>query len=132
VEGFVAEDLHARRVFSLAHGVGGTVRVTSATGVARKAEQWLRPDGRLLTLRGAGVTADETPVDQIVVVRAHGMKEGWYLASSRNDLSGAKIKNLYGRRFTIEENFRDTKDAHFGLGLSSTHVSTPARRDHLC
>ena len=44
---------------------------------------------------------------------------------------GAQIKTLYGRRFTIEENLRDTKDLHFGLGLSATHITVPARRDRL-
>ncbi len=46
-------------------------------------------------------------------------------------MSGAQIKGLYGRRFTIEENLRDTKNLHFGLGLSSTHIKIPARRDRL-
>lgn len=59
------------------------------------------------------------------------MKEAWYLASSREDPSGAEIKRLYGRRFTIEETFRDTKDLHFGLGLSSTHIKDPSRRDRM-
>ena len=109
----------------------GNIRVTSASGEARTAAEWLRPDGRLLELRGAGVTADDTTVERIVIVRAQGMKDAWYLASSRTDLTGAKIKDLYGRRFTIEENLRDTKDLHFGLGLSATHISVPARRDRL-
>jgi hypothetical protein len=38
---------------------------------------------------------------------------------------------LYGRRFTIEETFRDTKDVHFGMGLSATHIGSNARRDRL-
>ena len=38
---------------------------------------------------------------------------------------------LYGKRFTTEENFRDTKDIKFGLGLSATHIGTPERRDRL-
>ena len=38
---------------------------------------------------------------------------------------------LYGRRFTTEENFRDTKDIRYGLGLSSTHIGTPHKRDRL-
>jgi hypothetical protein len=109
----------------------GGIRVTSAAGVAKKAQEWLRPDGRLLELRGVGVTANDTPVDRVVIVRARGMKDAWYLASSRTDLTGAQIKQLYGRRFTIEENLRDTKDLHFGLGLSATHIGTPERRDRL-
>ena len=37
----------------------------------------------------------------------------------------------YGRRFTIEEKLRDTRDLHFGQGLSSTHIKSPERRDRL-
>jgi hypothetical protein len=38
---------------------------------------------------------------------------------------------LYGKRFTIEESFRDTKDLRFGLGLAATHVRRTDRRDRL-
>ena len=38
---------------------------------------------------------------------------------------------LYGRRFTIEETFRDTKNLRFGLGLSATHIRSAARRDRM-
>ena len=38
---------------------------------------------------------------------------------------------LYGKRFTIEETFRDTKDVHFGMGLKATHIGDSSRRDRL-
>lgn len=44
---------------------------------------------------------------------------------------GQEAVRLYGRRFTIEEAFRDTKDARYGLGLSATHIRDPFRRDRL-
>lgn len=53
------------------------------------------------------------------------------LATNYAGLSARYIVDLYARRFTIEENFRDTKDIRFGFGLSSTHISTPERRDRL-
>lgn len=109
----------------------GAVKVASAAGEVRSAKEWLRPDGRLLELRGVGVTSDGTPVERVVMVKARGMKDAWYLAASRTDLTGAQLKDLYGRRFSIEETFRDTKDLHFGLGLSATHIGVPARRDRL-
>src|SRR5688572_28246292 len=59
------------------------------------------------------------------------MKEPWCLATSRADLPPKQVVLLYGRRFSIEENFRDTKDPRFGLGLSATHIGEPARRDRL-
>lgn len=109
----------------------GCIRVTSADGDARKAEEWVRPGGRLRELRGANVTTDAMPVARIVIVRAAEMKDTWYLASGRTDLSGARIKQLYGRRFAIEENLRATKNLHFALGLSATHITVPARRERL-
>ena len=59
------------------------------------------------------------------------MKEAWCLATSRTDLRATEIVKLYGRRFTIEEGFRDEKDIRFGMGLSATHIDDPARRDRI-
>lgn len=109
----------------------GCIHVTAATGITHTAREWLRPDGRVRALRRAAVTAAATPVAQVVVVHARGMKDAWYLATSRADLTGAQCVRLYARRFTIEENLRDTKDLHFGLGLSATHIGVPERRDRL-
>ena len=41
------------------------------------------------------------------------------------------IVKWYGKRFTIEETFRDTKNGHLGMGLSATHIRNEARRDRL-
>jgi hypothetical protein len=59
------------------------------------------------------------------------MKDPWCLATSRTDLTASAITKLYGKRFRIEETFRDTKDMRYGLGLSSTRISKPPRRDRL-
>lgn len=59
------------------------------------------------------------------------MKEAWCLASSRSDLSGSQIKAAYGRRFTVEETFRDVKNPRLGLGLKQTVVRRNDRRDML-
>ena len=59
------------------------------------------------------------------------MKDAWYLVSSRKDLSGSDIVKYYGMRWKIEPYFRDIKDQRFGMGLESTHISTPDRRDRL-
>jgi hypothetical protein len=68
-------------------------------------------------------------VDGVVCVRARGMKDAWCLAVHGVPLAAAV--RLYGRRFTIEETFRDTKDPRYGLGLSATHVRDVGRRDRL-
>jgi hypothetical protein len=82
-------------------------------------------------LKGASVTQDRFPIPAVVVVKEPGMKEAWCLATSRSDLTARAVVKLYGKRFSIEENFRDSKDIHFGMGLSATHIGDTARRDRL-
>ncbi len=108
----------------------GGVTVHSATGESRAAAAWVPPNGRIRHLRGATVTAARYALDAVVCVKARGMQEPWCLAV-RGPLTGAGAVQLYGRRFTIEETFRDTKDSRNGLGLSATHVRDPRRRDRL-
>lgn len=59
------------------------------------------------------------------------MKDAWYLATSRSDQTGSEIKQAYGRRFSVEETFRDVKNPRLGLGLKQTGVSRNDRRDAL-
>ena len=109
----------------------GVVLVTSEEGVTRPASEWVPDNGRPRILRNARVTAEQVPVPAVVLVHAKGMKEPWILAVSDLELSAAEAVKQYGRRFTIEETFRDIKDLRFGMGLSSTRASTPERRDRL-
>jgi hypothetical protein len=89
------------------------------------------PNGRAKKYSAISVTQTKTPVPAVVCVHAKKMKEPWCLSTSRDDLSASEVVALYGRRFTIEENFRDTKDPRFGMGLSATHVGRTDRRDRL-
>jgi hypothetical protein len=59
------------------------------------------------------------------------MKDPWCLATSHADKAGAEIVKLYGKRFTIEETFRDVKNLRFGMGLWDTRISEPERRDRV-
>ena len=67
----------------------------------------------------------------VVCVHAKGMKEPWCLAASDAEASAATLVNHYARRWTIELQFRDTKDLRFGMRLSATRIGEPARRDRL-
>jgi Transposase DDE domain len=107
------------------------IAVTDADGTTKSAGDWVPSNGRPKMLVGALVTADKTPVKAVVCTKAKGMKQAWCIATSRADLGAAGVVKLYGRRFTIEEQFRDTKDLRFGMGLSWTHIGTPERRDRL-
>ena len=98
-------------------------------GKQQPADQWLSSTGRARKLEGVRVTHDRTEIGAVVAVHAKGMKEAWYLATSLRTPTAAAIIKLYGRRFTIEETFRDQKDLRFGLGLRMTHIRNPARRD---
>jgi hypothetical protein len=107
------------------------IMVASADGDRRRAKDWVLETGRPLLLRGATVTNHKYRLPAVVCVKAPAMKEAWCLATSHGDKPASEIVKLYGRRFTIEESFRDTKDLHFGLGLSATRIGNSKRRDRL-
>lgn len=109
----------------------GCIEVCDANGEGKPAADWLSPSGRAKMMKDVEVTKDRTKVPAVVVVRARKMKDAWCLATSRSDLNATRIVKLYGRRFTIEETFRDQKDPRFGLGLSATRTKSCARRDRL-
>ena len=109
----------------------GNIHVTAADGQSKPAAEWVGKGGRARTLRDARVTAKGQPVGAVVCVHAKGMKEPWCLASSARDAPVAMLVRHYAERWTIEPQFRDTKDLHFGMGLSATRIGAPTRRDRL-
>ena len=109
----------------------GNIRVADATGETRPAAEWVGKGGRARKLRLARVTAQGQQVGAVVCVHAKGMKEPWCLAASDPEASAAELINHYARRWTIEPQFRDTKDLRFGMGLSATRIGEPMRRDRL-
>ncbi len=109
----------------------GNITVTAVNGEARTAAAWVGPGGRASVLRGALVTAERYQVGTVLCVRDKDMKQPWCLATSLTDATASALKRLYGKRWSIECGFRDTKDLRFGMGMGSIHVSTPGRRDRL-
>ena len=59
------------------------------------------------------------------------MKDAWRIVASDASLAGRDIVALYGKRFSIEEMFRDMKDLRYGMGMSWNQVGTPDRRDRM-
>jgi len=108
----------------------GVINVEDQDGELRAGREWVYPNGRIRELVGAKVTDRGTRVGAVVTVKKRGMKDSWLLVTS---LAGQKerVVQLYSRRFTCEENFRDEKDRRFGLGFKQTRVSTCERRDRL-
>jgi hypothetical protein len=109
----------------------GNIHVTAADGQSKPAAEWVGKGGRARTLRDARVTAKGQPVGAVVCVHAKGMKEPWCLVSSARDTPAAMLVRHYAERWTIEPQFRDTKDLQFGMGLSATRIGEPTRRDRL-
>jgi hypothetical protein len=109
----------------------GAILVEDAGGTQKAAEAWVPSSGRATMIKSARVTKERAPVPAVVVVHQAKMKEPWCLATSLAALKAAEIVALYGKRFTIEETFRDAKDLRFGMGLSATHIRDAGRRDRL-
>lgn len=109
----------------------GNIVVEAGDGEIRTAAEWVPKGGRALKLVDARVTRERHAVPAVVVVHDRKMKESWCLATSLKDERASAIVKKYGKRFTIEETFRDTKDIHFGMGLSATHIARADRRDRL-
>jgi hypothetical protein len=109
----------------------GNIHVTDATGTTKPAAEWVGAGGRARKLADARVTAKGQQVGAVVCVHAKNMKEPWCLATSEQDATAATLINHYAKRWTIEPQFRDTKDLRFGMGLSATRIAEPMRRDRL-
>jgi hypothetical protein len=108
------------------------IYVEAESGEIRKAAEWVGRGGRMRVLRHARVTAQPTAVPVVVCVQEPAMKDAWCLVSSRADWTGSQLKQAYGRRFTVEETFRDLKNPRLGLGLKQTVITRNDRRDMLC
>jgi hypothetical protein len=109
----------------------GNIRVTDVSGQTRVAAEWVGTGGRARKLRNARVTAQGRQVGAVVCVQAKGMKESWCLAASDPEATAAVLVNHDAKRWTIEPAFRGVKDLRFGMGLSSTRIGEPTRRDRL-
>jgi Transposase DDE domain len=107
------------------------IKVTDKSGVSRRADQWLRGDGRAVRLPGASITKDQQPVGSFIAVQQPGMKDAWFLICDEGVETATEGIALYGRRFSTEETFRDQQDPRFGLGLDHLRLEDPAKRDRL-
>ena len=107
---------------------GGT-RVTACDGETRNADEWVGKGGRARKLRAAKVTAELCEVGAVICVKSKDMKEAWCLATNNKNANAKEIIKTYSLRWKIEPSFRNIKDLHFGMGMSSVRISDPVRRD---
>lgn len=92
-----------------------------------RARDLVAKNGRIRGFPDACVTRSKFPVG-VVTVKRKRMKEAWCLATTMAR-KPAEVVDLYRRRFTCEESFRDEKDILFGFGALTTRFGEPARRD---
>ena len=103
------------------------ILVEDEAGEGRSAADWIPPNGQIREISGACVTKGRFPVG-VVCVKRRGMKEAWCLATTLEGQKG-RVVELYSRRFTCEENFRDEKDRRYGFGFVETSIGCTHRRD---
>lgn len=109
----------------------GAIKVTDGEGLTQTGSEWVPANGRARRLDNARMTGGRKPVSSVICVKKKGMSEPWCLATNLVDMPTADIVKLYGRRFTIEETFRDVKDQRFGMGMKATSTARADRRDRL-
>jgi hypothetical protein len=80
-------------------------------------------------LREVRVTAERVPVPAVVLVHAPKMKEAWCLATTLSNRKASEIVKLYGKRFTMEETFRDNRDLYSVWGFRLCTSMTPSGGD---
>lgn len=83
--------------------------------------------GKCKDLGSVGLTKGKSFLTRLVICWDEGQKEPWLLATNL-DLPKRMIVRLYGKRFQIEESFRDQKCYRFGYGLGNVLMKKP---DHL-
>ncbi len=124
---FIKQDLG----FEYLIRIRSNIEVEDKKGIAKTAQEWLGEDGNIKLIKNAKITALGYQVAAVVCVKDPGMKAAWFLATSLSKVTATKIKTIYGRRFKIEETFRDAKDPRYGLGLKEAQIKKPERRDRL-
>ncbi|MDF1758485.1 MAG: IS4 family transposase [Legionellaceae bacterium] len=105
--------------------------ITTNKGTTKKAKEWIKEDGRAMSIKGALITKDLHEIGRFISVQDKDMKAPWLLITNKSDLACRQAVKLYAKRWNIEPYFRDIKDSRFGLGMGKTHINNPSRRDRL-
>src|ERR1700710_1093754 len=88
----------------------GNIRVTDASDETKAAAEWVGKGGRARKLRDARVTAQGRQGGAGVCVHAKAMKDPGCRPGGARGGTGAGLSTPPPRRWTIEPQFRDTKD----------------------
>lgn len=124
---FLKEELH----FNYSIRVRNNTHITDSKGESKNASEWVPKNGQTKTIRKAKITADKYEVGLVAIKHQKGMKQPWCIVSCEGNQSGSELISWYAKRWGCETYFKDTKDIHFGMGLHSTHIKNPERRDRI-
>ena len=80
--------------------------------------------GKIVDFGVVHLWSDAAACVRIIGYWAVGAAEPWWLATSRQG-SAKRVIQLYDRRMTVEEHFRDTKGKRFGVKLAWTQFRDP-------
>ena len=138
VEAIIVADRGFRRV-SMARalknlGFSFVIRCCGDTWV--EAESYRGPLAELPLRRGkvkdlgeASVCKTSPERVRVVAIWDYGQREPWYLLTNLHD-NARRVVKYYGKRFTIEEVFRDKKSTRYGFGLKELLIKDrPDRMD---
>lgn len=105
--------------------------IKTENGESGQASLWVPLNGRTKSMKGVRLTQKQFAVEQVVLAHKKDMKDPWCLATSRSDLDGAEVLEMYGKRWGTETVFRDIKDLQFGMGMKKVRTRSTERRDRL-
>ena len=146
VRSFIGElygpDLHAKRIDALS---GATLGVMAAASLAVAMIGQALAQARGLVTKHAVKQVDRLLSNNAIDVWDSLARWVPHQVNGRGDIlvamdwtdfdhdgqSTLVLSLVTGHGWTIEPQFRDTKDLRFGMGLSSTRIGEPTRRDRL-
>ena len=101
---------------------GGTTHVEHCH-YQGKMQHWITARGQLKELKGAQVRQTQAMKSRLVGCWDAAQKEPWILCTNLT-YPKRQVVRCYGKRFRIEECFRDIKCRRFGLGLGAIRVTS--------
>ncbi|MHB2019287.1 MAG: transposase, partial [Candidatus Xenobia bacterium] len=115
-------------------GFSFVIRVCKNNSVRQEGQAAFIPLGdflierdRVYDLGEVDFTAAHRFRTRLVIVHDKDQKDAWFLSTNMPTPSGRAIVHRYGRRFEIEESFKDLKDMRAGLHLGQVTLEKPER-----
>jgi hypothetical protein len=121
---------HLRRLkLSFVIRTGGNVHVRHPSYSGRM-DALVKRRGQTVDLEDATLRPSRPVTVRVVGLWESGQKEPWLLMTDIEECA-AIVAAAYGRRFRIEETFRDEKDPRFGLALGKLKMTQPERLEKM-